>query len=380
MTSYTDQNKGVYLKASSNSITVIGQNLLRYSVDTFLVQPIITLSSTVYVYYGISSRRTTVHSFPYHSLILLVGIENDTTMKLKVTQPVTIGVGTTTINVISGKYYSFVISRLQTIYIESLEDLTGTKVIADKQISVFSGHECANVPYDVAACDYLVEQIPPTMLWGKVCYTAPFANRRSYTIKILAAYNLTNIAINCNNSVESHVINEGDVFMKTLQLQEYCTISSNKEILVAQFGHGYNDDRVGDPMMTLVPATNQYGYKFKFSTLRNISHDQSYKHYVTIIVMAQYYQPNMIYLIAGGVRKSLNTQQWVPLKANNIIEAYATQVNIPEGVVEIIHSNTAALLTTIVYGFTPTSAEGYGHPGGLFSDLKSISVYKKLNL
>jgi len=79
--------------------------------------------------------------------------------------------------------------------------------------------------------------------------------------------------------------------------------------------------------------------------------------------LAQYYQPDMIYLIAGGVNKSLNTQEWVPVKVNNVTEAYATKVNISEGVVEIIHANTSALMTTIVYGFV--NDEGYGHPGRL---------------
>ena len=38
-------------------------------------------------------------------------------------------------------------------------------------------------------------------------------------------------------------------------------------------------------------------------------------------------------------------------------------MNITEGVVEIVHSNPAALMTTIVYGFI--RYRGYGHPGGL---------------
>jgi len=71
----------------------------------------------------------------------------------------------------------------------------------------------------------------------------------------------------------------------------------------------------------------------------------------------------MIYLISGGVNKSLDTQKWVPIKINSGTEAYATKVTISEGVVEVIHSITSALMTTIVYGFA--QAVGYGHLGGL---------------
>ena len=373
VTSHIDQNKGIYLKTNSSGVTVIGQNVgSAGSDDTFLVQPIIKLSATMYVYYGISVPRTIVHNELLHSSVLLVGTEDNTAMKLTVTQSVTISVGTTTTDLTPGRQYSFVINRLQTVYIESLEDLTGSKIVANKAVSVFSGHECANVPYDNYFCDHLVEQIPPTTLWGQIYYIAPLGIRKSYTIKILAAHDSTNINVNCNNSLESYIINEGEFLNITLQSQEYCALNSNENILVVQIAHGIEEDGNGDPMMTLVPATTQYDHKFKFSTFRN--NVRLYHHYVNIIVLAQYYQPDVIYVIAGKISRSLNTQQWIPITVNNVIEAYITQVEITEGVVEIIHSNSAALMTTIVYGFT--SYYGYGHPGGL-NIFKRISGYEK---
>ena len=372
VTSHIDQNKGIYLKTNSSSVTIIGQNKRSRTTDTFLAQPTVKLSVSIYVYYGISVPRTIQHSHPYHSSVLLVGTEDNTIMTLIVTQSVTISVGATTTNLTRGRQYSFVINRLQTVYIESLDDLTGTKIVTDKPISVFSGHECANVPYDTHACDHLVEQIPPTILWGQVYYTAPLAKRRSYTIKILAAHNSTNVTVNCGNmSVESYMINEREFFSKTLQSQEYCAINSDKIILVIQFSHGRGEDGIGDPMMTLVPATSQYDHKFKFSTVHSPYHD----HYVNIIVIAQYYQPDIIYLTEGKISRSLKTQHWVPITVNNVTEAYITQVKITEGVVEIVHSNSAALMTTIVYGFS--KFDGYGHPGGL-NFLKKISGYVKV--
>ena len=362
VTSHIDQNKGIYLKTNSSSVTVMGQNIRIGTDDTFLAQPTVKLSVSMYVYYGISVPRTIVHSELRHSSVLLVGTEDNTIMTLIVTQSVTIGVGAMTTDLTRGRQYSFVINRLQTVYIESLEDLTGTKIVTDKPISVFSGHECANVPYDTYACDHLIEQIPPTALWGQVYYTAPLATRQSYTIKVLAAHDSTSITVNCGSLLESYVINEREFLNKTVQSREYCSINSNKAILVVQFSHGGG---IGDPMMTLVPATSQYDYKFKFSTLRNVLYD----HYVNIVVIAQYYQPDIIYLTEGKISSSLKTQHWVPITVNNVIEAYSTQVKIAEGVVEIIYSNSAALMTTIVYGLRDN---GYGHPGGL-------NIFKKIS-
>ena len=359
-----DQEKGIYLTTSSKKITVIGQNSNYVTSDSLLAIPVIELHDT-YVYYGISVPRATVHSVDIsHSVaisssILIVGIENNTLMSLTVTQSVSIGVNNAITNLIPGKQYSFMINRLQTAYIASPEDLSGTKIVTDKPVSVFSGHRCGNVPSNVTACSHLIEQIPPTALWGKTYYTTPFSNKTSYTIKVLSANNSTTVSVYCNNSVETYVLNEGEFIDKILLMDEYCAIHSSRELLVVQLSHGGSEDNgYGDPMMTLVPATNQFLNKFVFPTIHT---QYSYDHYVNIIVKEQYYQPNMIYLIAGGVNRSLATQQWVPIIVNNVIEAYATQVSIPEGVAQIFHTNPAAQMMTIVYGFK--LYDSYGHPG-----------------
>ena len=362
VSSTDDQNNGIYLTTSSENVTVIGQSSQSGSSESFYVFPIEELDD-VYVYYGISVPRATVHSSSLNSSILIVGTKRDTLIKLIVTQSVNITVDDTVTNLVLGRQYHFVISRLQTIFIASIEDLSGTKIISDKPISVFSGHQCGNVPFYITYCSHLMEQIPPTALWGRVYYTAPLVNRTSYTLKVLAAYNSTVVNIYCNNSLQSYTINEGDFFNKTLQLNHYCAIYSNKKVLVVQLGHGGTEEvyQYGDPMMTLVPNINQYLNKLEFSTLR-YPVTSGYIHYVNIIVKEQYYQPNMIYIVAGGVNRSLVTQQWVPVQVNNIIEAYATQVTIPEGVAQIVHTDAAAQMTVIAYGFA--GSDGYGHIGG----------------
>ena len=364
------QINGIYITTSSDKINVIGQNLKSHTSDSFFALPLIELGDE-YVYYGISVRR---YVYYLNSSILIVGTENNTMMKLTVTQSVNIGVGNIVTTLTPGIEYSFVINRLQTVYIGSPEDLSGTKIVTNKPVSVFSGHQCGFVPSGVLACSHLIEQIPPTALWGKVFYIIPLANKTSCTMKVLAAYNSTTINIYCNNTLESYTINEGEFINRTLQTNEYCAIYSNKELLVVQLSHGGEEDnRYGDPMMTLVPATNQYLNKFDFSTIRN-SIQSGFNHYVNIIVKEQYYQPNMIYLIAEGVNRSLDTQQWVPIEVNNITEAYATQVNISEGVTQIFHTDASAQMTTIVYGFNIFDA--YGHIGGLHIPTGHLIIVK----
>ena len=374
VTSQLDQNKGIYLTTSSHKVTVIVQSVRRRSSDSFLASPIVRLTDE-YVYYGISVPKATVHNDSFNSSVLVVGTENHTVMRLTVTQSVTVSVGNTTANLFPGRQYSFAVNRLQTIYVSSLFDLSGTKVTTNKPVSVFSGHECGNVPWNVSFCNYLIEQIPPTTLWDRVFYISPLANNRSYTIKILAAYNSTNANVYCNNTMTSYSINEGEFINQTLSMQEYCAIHSNKKVLVAQFGHGQHKFKaIGDPMMTLVPSTNRYLSEFGFSTL----HNSTFNHYINIVVMAQYYQPNMIFLTVGGVTRSLDKQQWVLITVNSITEAYATQVNISEGVTNIFHRDPESKMMVIAYGFA--QGDSYGHIGGVYIPAEGCSTISNIKL
>ena len=360
--SASDEYKGVFLSTSSDQITVVGQMLRTSSSDTFLILPLTKQFATEYLYYGMSVARATIHNSVLQSSTLIVGINNNTMLNLTVSQSVSISVGGVVSNLIPGISYSFVINRLQTLYIASVNDITGTRIVTNQPVSVFSGHECANVPASVTACDYIIEQIPPTMLWGKVYYVASLATRSRSTIKVLAGYNSTDVDIYCSNLKTSYTINQG-TFISRVIGQQNCAIYASKEVLVAQFGHGGSDDSaVGDPMMMLVPPTTNYFDNFTISTIQSSSYTG--RHYVNIIVFARYYQPDMIYLLTGGINSSLNTQQWTPVTVNNVNEAFITQVNVQEGVVKISHANASALMTTMVYGFAPS--ECYGHPGRFY--------------
>ena len=151
-----------------------------------------------------------------------------------------------------------------------------------------NGHECAIIPQNVAFCDQIIVEIPPTSSWGKVFYTAPLPTRMSYTVKVLVAYNSTIVDVYRNDTKETHPLNDREYFAKTSSESVHCVIASDKPVLVTEFAHGSRDDdnpfSTGDPMMTMVPqATNQFDSKFQFSTLQGIP---GYTHYANIILLA----------------------------------------------------------------------------------------------
>ena len=95
-------------------------------------------------------------------------------------------------------------------------------------------------------------------------------------------------------------LREGDSISEIFSV--HCAIYSNKVVIIAQFGHGQSDDSAnGDPMMVLVPATAHYTNSSDITTMYNSQ--SSYNHYANIIVPAQFYQPQLIYLTTGGGSK-----------------------------------------------------------------------------
>ena len=363
--------KGIYLKTSSDDITVVGQSGGHNTIDTFLAVPMKNLCLSEYIYYPFSVE-TYVHA---DASFAIVGTEDGTTITIRVSVNSKISFNSTTDwkRLHSGEKRSYVINRLQTVYVSAyLTDLTGSKVIADKPLSVISGHECAFVPDYTSACDHLVEQVLPTALWGTTYFIAPLAIRKSYTLKIVAADDETKLQIVCNGNETNLVIDDGEHVEQVYRNQEYCAVYSNKKISVVQLSHGTDEDNVGDPMMTLVPAVNDYSNKIFSST----SHDATFNghsRFLNIIVMPEYYQPHLITVNAGSMNETLESYNWVPIIVNNTIKAYASQIylNFSEGIFQVTHFNNSALMSAIHYGFLineaggKNSRAGYGHPAGL---------------
>ena len=376
---YYPFKEGIYISSDSQKLIVIGQNKHGdyYDGDTYFAFPIKDLYLEEYVYYAMSAVNIDVK---FNGSVLVIGTENDT--MLTVTVPVTAFI-TNSSNAIllllrPGLTYSYKVNRLQILYlVTNIYDLTGARIVTNKPVSVLSGHECGFVSETRAYCSNLAEQMLPTELWGTVHYVAPLASRSRYTIKILATHDATIVHIICTNTSHMYTLNTANFVTYILNSQEFCAIHSSNIILVVQFSHGYNEDEEGAPMMTLIPATIHYTNTITSSTYRNpvpSLYGRRHRNYVNIIVMADYYQPSMIFLKTEGVNQSLESQSWVPIIMNNSTEAYATQVklNITEGMFEIRHINSTALMTAIVYGFDPFQgylSTAYGHPGWLRSYL-----------
>ena len=369
-----EYKNGIYFRAHGDKVAAVGSYINPY-IDTFFAIPTVDLCIDEYVYYAVSTNG---HSSTDGSVVIVGTVDQTTvTIRVPVTAAIKISSATNWAPLNAGtSSYTYTIQRQQILYIatQGNNDLTGTKVTTNKPISLFSGHECV-INSAVNCCDTLIEQLPPTKLWGTVYYFAPLRGWSSYKIKIIAAYDNTRISVFCNNILSDYTVHSGR-YINLIYSQHYCKVFARMKVLVVQFSYISNSES----LMTIIPSTDHFTNSITSSTPNNY-YSLSYNHYINIIVLATYFQPNIMSITTTGGVSQLNTHTWTSIIVNGVAEAYAARVAISQGVFTVTHAEMKALMTVIVYGhavyssgssaFYPSDSfpEGYGHPGWLMSQL-----------
>ena len=255
---YSERFKGIHIYSNDDNtpISVVVMSVSYELNAEYLAYPYINMGLQRYEYYVVSIDSW----WGDESLFLLVGNEDNTNITIVPTQMIEVpedpqnpNNSTTIIN--AGNTYTITLHLMQTLLIGAKDDLTGTQIISNKPLTVISGHECrigSNQQWwwDVYSpqtmwwrwsgyCDYVAEQIPPTETWGKKFLLVPFpdASVRHYT-KIVASEGETTITQTCNNKSINTIFltfpGDWNFINSKIDPVTYCTIESNKSILVSQ--------------------------------------------------------------------------------------------------------------------------------------------------
>lgn len=246
--SETVTNKGV-LVTSDNDIAVTAVSYQSFTSDGAQVMPTRSL--------GTRYRAQAYRGLPgfadfYKSELLIVATQPGT--QVVITPSVNTSGGHPagvpfTVNLAAGETYQ-VQSALAAL------DLTGTSVVATQQsgicrpFAVFSGSMCANVPVTCPACDHIYEQMVPTDQWGTLFHTVLMQNIATYTYRILAEQNGTQVSINGGAPI---TLNAGQNHEVNAATTAVC-ITATLPVSVVQHMEGFNCAGQGDPsMLELLP-------------------------------------------------------------------------------------------------------------------------------
>ena len=367
-----DRYKGVKVKADRDKkISIYTLNEEIHSVEGYTALPCVSYPAVYqYVYFAVSVPRSTAESASQaESVFLIVACRNNTSLEITTTQDVSDPRDANRM-ISAGRTFSFQLDELETLYIHSPFDLTGSKVTSNNPVTFISGHECGNVPYNVLECDHLVEQIPPTTTWGRQFLTVPTAGQTvGDFFKIVAAEDDTDIQITCqtsdslfDRSFSLEITTAGESKNFSAEFFEYCSVMSEKRMLLVKFipGFHFSNGYDGDPFMVQIPAVSQYINHVTVALANGFG--LYFENYLSLMVPEEHFDENLIKL--DGV--VLQTD-WVAIPCSqntSCVCGYGTQYSSERSKTHhIVNEKPGGTVGVTVYG--TSYLETYAFTGGL---------------
>lgn len=287
------ETKGIFISADGD-ISVYAFNERARSADGTVVLPLQSLGKD----YLITSHfeiLPDIENYPQtyqnlnvenESLLLVVGVENDTRVQI-----------TPTVLTEDGKQpnvpFTITLDQGQSYQLKARGDLTGSRVTVIgsqttdcKNIAVFGGNKWTGVGQCGFANDHLFQQMYPTNTWGTEFIHVPLAIRTSgELVKVLASENNTQIYI---DGVLDGVINAGQFKTYDFNANDVKVIKTSKPSSVTVFAKSQecNDNFLGyfsqgDPFMILYSPNEQMLQEVKFQALNVVEIENNF---VSILV------------------------------------------------------------------------------------------------
>lgn len=367
---HENRQKGihVYTVSQNDTVYVLAENFIHtLTYGVFLAYPCgfeVTEENNPKPYEYIVTS-TEVLSF-FHSEFLLVGCYNDTLFDIIPAQPVDLpedlqaknGSYADLISVNASGNYSATIHRMQTLLVLSAHDLSGTRILSNKPLTVISGHECARVPISTSGCEPFAVYIPPTNAWGKRFLLVPFAGRNGpQTFKAISSVDNTTFSYTCNAT--SHTSTQKRIL--ELNTSQPCYLESSSPTLIVQFSTGQDIDRRGDPAIALISPVENYVHETELLTLPFEAN------YISITASVNYFDCSSMFL--DGLPLNCTWDEIYDRHGSTVGYACSLFLNGSDNHVQhILHSGDSdGLFSSLAYGFKFSGAihEGYAYLTGM---------------
>lgn len=257
-TSEVIEQKGIYIE-TQDTVAVFAINFGNYSADGTKILPVPSLGTEYRIssYFGLNGAR--------RSQLLIVATEDDSEVEIT---PIVATEGGNP----AGVPFTVQLNRGESYQVKSAsttQDMMGTVVKGTeangscRPFAVFSGGEGTNIPQGCTASDHICDQNFPVSTWGTDFYLVPFGFTDSYTYRIMANEDNTNILL--NGAVEG-VLNAGEFFEYNDVSTANC-VSADKGISVTQYMEGIACAGEGDPAMLILNDESQKIDNITFSTV-----------------------------------------------------------------------------------------------------------------
>ena len=236
-----DRDKGLIISTESFkkiSVYVVISHVDGFSAGIYQSLPTWGYPVNGYMYYAVTLNDTNTLKY-----VLIVSNNDNTvitvTPTVDIVIPQDLSPTGTDIIVKVGTFMTLRLQYLQTLLIDSYDDLSGTKVEANKPIVVLSGHTCARrTSYQLWSCNTVYSQVPPVISWGISFLATSFtAESAGYILKLISSHDDTSINVTCQSNLRHDIksLEEGTIESQVIPDANVCYIYSSKPILVTQF-------------------------------------------------------------------------------------------------------------------------------------------------
>ncbi|XP_053546875.1 uncharacterized protein LOC128638763 [Bombina bombina] len=149
----------------------------------------------------------------------------------------------------------------QAIQIQSTDDLSGTKVVADHPVAVLSGHTCTEKNGD---CGHVYEQLLPVASWGSSFLVPGMSFQPKFDIAFLMSAQDTCIEYQSGEKKENRNVVAGELMQLEVKTSSPLSIHANEKIQVLLYGTGgtFNDIPF-NPFFTNIQSTERYGTAYE---------------------------------------------------------------------------------------------------------------------
>ena len=331
---------------------------------SYLVHPNVELpNGGDYVYYAMSTDYTgsSTNVTDRRSNVLLVGDQNVTSVSITPTQTVSLPQdaqsNSTLVQVAAGATHNVTLNSLQTLGFSSLFDLTGTKIVSDKPLTVITGHQCAQVPSTTGFCEPIYIHIPPTFNWGQLFLLAPLGGRTANQYyKLVTSEDSIRITHRCGMGVgETQLIPlVGTDRSLSFTSNSYCYLTSSSPIFVVQMAPGNNADNVGDTALAIVAPMSRH---VRNTTFLNLLSDFPAS-FITVTVQATHFNASWIHLDGSPLGCTWNN---IYNTINNNIVGHGCTFSVAAGTHVISHLDGNGVLSVVAYGWSTATNIGYAY-------------------
>lgn len=253
-------------------------------------------------------------------------------------------------NYINGDVFTVYLDRYQTFHCyQKNGDFTGTKIVANHPVSVFSGANSVAVSDTMTktTIDHLVEQMIPVSMWGTkfVTISTPGRDIGDY-FRIIASEDSTTISVPGHTN---YTINATEYIQLNVDTGDYQMVTSDKAAMVVMFGKSTKiKDTMGDPHMTVIPPSPQYSSDYTFTTV-NISAGE-FTNYAVVVIDTSMTGELM-------VDNVLTDNQWTPINGStNLVTA---TFNLNPGYHSIYNNDPSATFMAIAFGNAKHNSYAY---------------------